>query len=97
MGSLGKLMKHHVHISINVSQTYRLLVRYLFLLGSQNVDFLAAWAEITNPPKSKQITNLKLAFTKNILFTTGFYKLNLKESNLSLYVTLFFPDSPFYK
>jgi hypothetical protein len=25
------------------------------MLGSQNVDFLATWAEITGQPKSKQI------------------------------------------
>ncbi len=33
-----------------------LLVRYLHILGSQNVDFLVTWAEITNMPEGKQIT-----------------------------------------
>ncbi len=33
---------------------YFLLVRYSFILGSQNVDFLATWAEIANYHKSKQ-------------------------------------------
>jgi hypothetical protein len=39
-------------------------------LGSQNVDFLATWAEIINKPISKQIT-----FNRGDLCTTGFYKL----------------------
>jgi hypothetical protein len=43
---------------------YCLFFGYLFILGGQNV-FLAVWTEITNQPKSKQIT----------LCTTSFYKL----------------------
>jgi hypothetical protein len=40
------------------------------MLGSQNVDFLAAVAEIKNQPKVN-----KLPFKEGILCTTGFYKL----------------------
>ncbi len=36
-------------------QKHSLLVRYLFILVSQNVDFLATVAEMTNQFKSKQI------------------------------------------
>jgi hypothetical protein len=39
-----------------------MLVRYSFILGSQNVDFLATWAEITNSPKVNKFP-----------FTEGFY------------------------
>jgi hypothetical protein len=31
-----------------VRSKYSLLVKYLFMLGSLNVAFLAVWAEITN-------------------------------------------------
>jgi hypothetical protein len=44
------------------AQKYYLLVRYLFILGSQNVDFLVTWAEITNWPKSKQIPYHRVGF-----------------------------------
>ncbi len=35
---------------------YSLLIRDQIILGSQNVYFLATWAEITNLHKSKKIT-----------------------------------------
>ncbi len=46
---------------------YFLLIRYLSILGRQNVDFLNAWAEIKNQPE--------LLLTEEILCTTSFYKL----------------------
>jgi hypothetical protein len=53
----------------NKNFRYSLLDRYLFILGRQNFDFLAAGAEITDQPKNKQIT------TEGISCTTGLYKL----------------------
>jgi hypothetical protein len=37
-----------------LDEGYSLLIRYSFILGSNNVDFLAARVEITNQPKSKR-------------------------------------------
>ncbi len=48
--------KSQTESNFSMLMMYSLPVRYLFLLGSQNVDFLAVWAEITSQSKSKQIT-----------------------------------------
>jgi hypothetical protein len=62
--------------------SYSLLVRYLFILGSQNVYFSGCLAKITTQPKSKQIT-----------FNIGDFMYHLtawlspKESNINEYLT----------
>ncbi len=55
-----------------------LLVRYSFILDTQNFDFLAAWAIITNQPKCKyhsqrdfyepQVSLNCLAWTKGVKY-----------------------------
>ncbi len=54
------------HWEMLEKNTYCQLVRYLFILGSQNVDFLATWADKTNEPENKQTFS-----TEEILCTTG--------------------------
>jgi hypothetical protein len=45
-----------LHSTIGAESTYSLLLRDLFILGSQNIVFLAAWAEIKKQTKRKQST-----------------------------------------
>ncbi len=45
-----------------------MLIRYSFILGSQNDDFWAAWAETTNQPTSKQITFHRRDFMHHVFF-----------------------------
>jgi hypothetical protein len=49
---------HQLFVSnrIKGNVKYSLLIKCSFTLVNQNIDFLAARAEITNQPKSKEIT-----------------------------------------
>ncbi len=77
---------------------YSVLVRYPLILGSQNVDFLAAWAEITNHPKSKQKNIPQTGFyvPQGILCTITAW-LAPKKSNINKYLTSrqFYVKCPF--
>jgi hypothetical protein len=64
---------------------YSSLVRYSFILDSQNVDFLATFAEITNLPKSKQTTFHRGDFMGHRLLKSA--RLAPKESNINEYQT----------
>jgi hypothetical protein len=56
---------------------YSLLIRYSFILGSQNVDF---WAEITNPPKVNKLPK-KGNFMYHRFLQTA--RLATKKSNIN--------------
>jgi hypothetical protein len=62
---------------------YSLLIRYSFILGSQSVDFLATWAEITIQPRSKQVTFYRGDFMYHRFLLTAW--LAPKVSNLNEY------------
>jgi hypothetical protein len=57
----------------------------MFILCSQNVSFLTTWAEITNLPKSKQITFHRGDFMYHRFIQTAC--LAPKESNINEYQT----------